>query len=407
MKYYFFILLFIVSACSTTSSNQPPKPPPPDNKSAVDTIDISFPAAVFTDLGLVAAHDHSRIIKERLASLINAAPKETSIYLSVYGFRKVPSLISAIKKAVDRNVKVHVELDMSSRSNNTSTVNKLKEIDGNIDIVGIQSDAGPTAINHNKLALFSAVTTKNGTAKNVVFTSSENWGPRTGEKIQNAAILSNKGLYQAYLQYWQEMKKRATSGMKDYNFKKYSAPKEGIWAYFYPKRKNGVSYGSDTIVDMLDGITDPSSTTIQIEMPFWTDCRIDILNKLKDLKDQGAKIEVVVRSNVGDQVHNGLITLAQRGAFVKMYNFDETNKSVQRIFLHSKVIMIRGEWKGKKTNIVITGSENFTCNALKRNNENNLLLSSYNFKHPGFFKDYEDNFEEMKKLPGICCTKKD
>jgi hypothetical protein len=347
IKYYYFVILFIVSACSTTSSNQPSKSSSPgggSNESTVDTINISFPEADFTDLGFIADHHkQSRTIIRRLVNLINAAPEGASIYTSVYGFKDEPVLISAIRRAYDRNVDLHVMLDRSSRSNNTPTANKLKAIGQDIDIVGIHNDAGPTAINHNKFALFSNVVTTSGEAKKVVFTSSENWGPHTETEIQNAAILSNKGLYQAYLQYWQNMKVHAAHGMINYTFSKYIDLKDGIWAYFYPKRKDGKYYGPDTIINILDGITDPSSTTIQIEMPFWTNCRIDIVKKLSDLMDQGAKIEVVVRSNVDSDVHAGLVELADRGAFVKMYNYsDDPGIDVKRIRLHSKVMMIRG-----------------------------------------------------------------
>ncbi len=409
-KYYLVILFTSFCACNSATINEPPTPSGGEDSSSVSNvqpISITFPEADFTELNKIKKDKRSRVIIRRLANLIDAAPKGSSIYMSIFAFdtKNEPLLIDAIRRADIRNVDLHLEVDIKP-SGNMLTVNKLKAIDQDIDIVVIDNDVSLDAINHNKFTIFSKVKTKTGLAKGVVFTSSENWGPYGEKNINNAVILANDGLYQAYLGYWKEMKQRATQGMKDYTFRKYSDPEHGIYALFYPKRKNGKPYGPDPIINILDEITDPSSTTIQIEMPTWSKCRVTIAEKLSKLMNQGAKIEVVVRSNIDDQVHDELVNLANRGAFVKTYNYSTTDKSVKWIRLHSKVMMIRGEWKGEKTNVIVTGSENYNCAAFKRNNENNIILSSHNFKHPRLFKRFEDNFNEMKTLPGICCMEK-
>lgn len=403
LRYYFCIFLLLFFACNKSSENKPQ-----DTGNSVDSslvssltpIQITLPEAVFTNPAMVAQGKHSKAIIGRLEGLINATPKDASIYMSVYLFKDEFGLISAIRKANERGVNLHIMLDRSDRSNNTATVEKLTAIGKDIEIVGIHNDASTSAINHNKFALFSNLSTKNGEVKNVVFTSSENWQPFTEKEIQNAIILSNKGLYNVYLQYWKDMRTRAAHGMVNFKFRKYIDLKEGIEAFFYPKRENGKYYGPDPIVNILDQITDPSSTTIKIEMPFWTEARLSIVEKLRNLMSKGAKVEIVVRSNVG--VHDALVDLAGEGAFVKMYNYSNV-AGIKQIQIHSKVMMIQGEWNGKKTKVIITGSENYTGNALENNNENNLLLSSYHFKHPEIFKDYEENFNKMKSLPGVCC----
>lgn len=411
LKYYFLVLLFLCIACSSSSIK--PKPPSgggndgsgveDQDTPTVEPLNITLPEADFTDPRLVAKRKHSKAIIGRLISLIDAAPEGSSIYMSYYGFNEqMYGVFSAIRKADSRGVKLHVMVDNSDRSSNGRTIEKLKAIDKDIDIVGIHNDASSSAINHNKFVLFSSLLKKSGKVKDIVFTTSENLGPHTEIEIQNAVILSNKGLYQAYLHYWEIMKSRAAHGMVNYTFRKYNALKEdGIMAFFYPKRKNGKYYGPDPIVRILDQITDPSSTTIQVEMAFWTHGRIDIVNKLSDLLDQGANLEIVVRSNV--TVHDELVDLAERGAYVKMYDYSHV-PGVIRVDIHSKVMMIRGEWRGHKTKLVIAGSENYTGNALTHNNENNILLSSYHFKHPKIFKAYEENFNEIKTLPGVCCN---
>lgn len=408
-----FILVLLLACCvaCATSSVKPPTnvddhEGDSDTSSvlAVSPINIKFPEAVFTDPKLVAQRMHSKAIIKRLEGLVNATPKGASIYFSIYHFTDEYGLINAIRDADRRGVNLHVMLDMSVRSNNGPTVAKLTTIDKDIEIVAIYNDAKPSgsAINHNKFALFTELSTKNGNVKNVVFTSSENWTKNAETKFNNAVIVSHKGLYKAYLQYWKDVKTRAGHGMVDFTFRKFNALKEdGIMAFFYPKRNNGKYYGPDPIVEILNGITNPSSTTIQIEMAFWTHKRTSILQKVRDLMKQGAKVEIIVRSNTG--LHDELVDLANQGAYVKMFNYTKV-PDVKQIKLHSKVMLIWGKWKGKETKLVITGSENYTGPALKYNNENNILLSSYHFKHPKFFKRFEDNFNAMKTLPGTCCA---
>jgi phosphatidylserine/phosphatidylglycerophosphate/cardiolipin synthase-like enzyme len=421
-KYTFLLLLFLFSACNSAPTYRPSDPSngsdgeDSSSVSSVKPIPINFPEVDFNDLAKIKKHKRSKVILQRLADLIDATPKGASIYMSIFGFnaRDESLVISAIKRADIRGVDLRIMLDRSDHTSNptgeknTNVLIKLKAIDKNIDIVGIYNDASPQAptmaINHNKFALFSKVKTKNGVVQNIVFTGSENWGPNGEKNINNVVILSHKGLYGAYLGYWQAMKKRAASGMINYTFRKYSNPNDGIWAYFFPKRKNGEYYGPDPIIKILDGITDPASTTIQIVMPFWTNGRRSIAEKLSDLMNKGAKVEVVVRSNVVSEVHDNLVALAKRGAFVKMYNYNKTqHPDIKQIKLHSKVMLIQGEWHGKKTKLVRTGSQNFTGRAMRASNNNTLLLSSYHFKHPKLFQRFEDHFNEIKTLPSVCC----
>lgn len=405
-KYYFFVFLFFCCSCKKGTGVQPP--PAGNNNSgdgsttadAVKPFNGTLPAAVFTDPRLVVQNKHSRSIILYLGSLINATPKGAAIYMSVFLFKSEPGLITAIRNAVSRGVMVHVMFDRSHSDYNDPTVEKLTSISKNIDVVSFYNNISSSAINHNKFALFSALSTTGGDIKNVVFTSSENWTPGTEQKIQNAIILSGEGLYDAFLQYWKDMKSHADHDMASYNYREYDDLKDGIQAFFYPKRKNGSYFAPDPIVHILDQITDPSSTTIQIAMAFWHD-RAGITNKLGALMSRGAKVEIVVRS--GQPAGKAIESLAKNGAFVKMYNYTNV-PGVKEIQLHSKEMIIQGEWNGHKTNVIITGSENYNYGGLMTSANNDVLLSSYRFKHPEIFKAFEDNFNAMKILPGVCCT---
>lgn len=414
VKYCFFILLLTFCACSSSTDVKPPSPPGGDDSSSVSSAEpltITLPRADFTEVSKIKKHVRSKVITQRLIGLIDATPKEASIYLSPDRLKdNMDRVIDAIKGADIRGVDLHIMLDMSSDGNrkaNKSTIKKLKLIDRDMDVVEIRIVPDGNGVNHNKFNLFSKVVTKTGEARNVVFTTSQNMFPNAEKKNQNAVTLSDGGLYQAYLGYWQDMKKYADNGKENYTYRKYSDPDNGIYAFFYPKTKNRAYFGPDPIINVLDNITDPSSATIQIVNSSWTSCRINILQKVSDLMDRGANVEIIARSSVSKKIYDGLVDLANRGAFIKLYNYDEVHHTVKQIRTHSKVMLIRGEWKGNKTNIVITGSENYSCGSLKKSYNNNILLSSYNFNHPDIFKRYEDHFNKIKKLPGVCCMTND
>jgi hypothetical protein len=373
---------------------------------------MTFPQADFNDLQKIKKHKRSKTIIKRMADLINATPKGASIYASPDRLESnMDELIAAIRRADIRGVDLHIMLDMSSPGNrraNELTVDKLKTIDKNIDLVLNRITPDGSGVNHNKFALFSKVKTTSGMAKHIVFTTSQNSFPNAQTKNQNAVSMASEGLYGAYLDYWKKMKLltgRDGRGMEKYMFKRYSDPEGGIYALFWPKTKNGKYYGSDPFIDILGDITDPSSTTIQIVMAGWTGCRRGIVEKLDDLMSKGAKVEVVAKSNASQVIYDGLVALVNKGAFIKMYNYSG-DPDVKQIRTHSKVMMIRGEWKGVKTNVVITGSENFNCPGLKRSLNNSIILSSHNFKHPKLFQRFEDHFNKIKTLPGVCCMEK-
>lgn len=402
------IFFFFCVACNKHGLKNPNTRNTDDTTISTDTTPVwavhpfndSLPEAVFTDPKFISQGLSSSTIINNLMSLINATPKEASIYISIYLFKDEPGLLTAIRNATERGVQVHVMLDRSDDNYNASTVKALEAIDKNMDIVEVYNRIKPAAINHNKFVIFSDISTKNGDIKNVVFTSSENWVPFTEKEIQNAVIVSNDGLFNAYLQYWKKMKVLADHQMINFEFMEYDDLNDGIMAFFYPKLKDGKYFEPDPIVHILDQITDPSATTIQIEMAFWTNYRIDIINKLSDLLEEGAKVEIVVRSN--QPVYNALVDLANKGAYVKMFNYSNVS-GVKQVQIHSKIMLIQGEWNGKKTHLVIAGSENYGDGPLKYSNNNNILLSSYNFKYPKVFEAYEQNFDEIKMLPGVCC----
>jgi phosphatidylserine/phosphatidylglycerophosphate/cardiolipin synthase-like enzyme len=129
-------------------------------------------------------------------------------------------------------------------------------------------------------------------------------------------------------------------------------------------------------------------------MSDWSDSRKLIIEKLDELLMKGATIEIITKSGKGPEINNGLKSLEKKGAYVKMFNMG--NVDVPKINLHSKVMMIEVVINGEKSNLVMTGTQNFTNNAIWNNNEISLFI----YNHV-FYEKYENYFQELKNLPGI------
>jgi phosphatidylserine/phosphatidylglycerophosphate/cardiolipin synthase-like enzyme len=389
---YCFVGLFIIASCKKNPNES-------SNKLAqVIPLQAPVPDAFFTDLSKVGNGLASPVIMDRLIAMLDAAPQGSSVSLCIFGFDHA-GVIDALKRANDRGVILRLMIDMSREetiAQNPPTISKLRSfINSSSEVIVIKSDAGTSSINHNKFVLFSQLETRSGKVENVIFQTSHNFTVDDTKKIQDVVILSQKGLYDAYLAYWNDMKAKAGNGMKDFYYKEYDDPATGLTACFFPKRRNGVAYGGDNIIEILDGITEPSTALIRIGMSDWVASRINIVQKLDELLAQGATIEVIAKSKADQEILDGLENLRIKGAYVKIYNLTYSNQV--KINIHSKFMLISGKWKGEQCNLLVTGSHNFTTNALRYNNEALLILKNHN----GFFSTYMKVYDDMKKLPGL------
>ena len=390
--YCFVGLFFIIASCKKNPDDSA-------NKLAqVIPLQSPVPDAFFTDLSKVGNGLASPVIMDRLIAMLDAAPQGSSVSLCIFEFDHA-GVIDALKRASDRGVILGLMIDMSREetiAQNPPTISKLRSfINSSSEVVVIKSDAGTSSINHNKFVLFSQLETKSGKVENVIFQTSHNFTVDDTKKIQDVVILSQKGLYDAYLAYWNDMKAKAENGMKDYYYKEYDNPVTGLTACFFPKRRDGATYGADIIIEILDAITEPTTALIRIGMSDWVASRINIVQKLDELLAQGATIEVIVKSKADQEILDGLENLRIKGAYVKIYNLTYSNQV--KINIHSKFMLIRGEWKGEQCDLLVTGSHNFTTNALRYNNEALLILKNHN----DFFSTYMKVYDDMKKLPGL------
>ncbi len=388
LVYILLSLLITFNACSNSDNDSVTLKEPSALLTPLTNAQAQSPQVLFADLQKIKNGEESPVIAQNLINYIDAVPQGASIHVSIYLFDYKPILL-ALRKAYLRKVNLNVMVDASDRSNNEETVNEINSWGDDIQIVQIKNDCSSTAINHNKFVLFSEITTEGEPLKNVVFQTSHNFEQISLSKIQDAVIFADTGLYNAYLSYWNSLKDHSAAGMKNYAYTEYNSGSGDLSAYFYPKRKNGERYGEDTFIEILNNIKDPSATSIQVGMSDWSDSRISILNKLEELVSQGANVEIITKtSNKGPKILTGLKDIQDQGAYVKIYNTSQIN-------IHMKVMLINGSFKNGNHNMVITGTQNFTNNAIWNNNETSIILTDH-----AFFPKYEEYFSQLKTLPG-------
>lgn len=394
LQLFLIILLFINCESIDNRDNNSS----PSTKEIKEVIPLSkapeLPKVIFTELSQITEAKKSTVIIDELIKYVNATPKEESIYISIYLFEYAP-LIQALKDAHSRGVEIYLTIDNSDRSNNQTTITELGALGENMEIIPVKNDASSIAINHNKFVLFSKIETEDQDLDQVVFQTSQNFTSSGTKKIQDALIFSNPELYNNYLDYWERIKALSTHSMSEFSYSEFTDDSEDIMLQFYPKRKNGERFGEDSIIEILNKITDPEHSSITIGMSDWADSRVIIFDKLHELLLQGAEIEIITKTGKGPEVMKMLKKLQTNGAFIKVYNMSNASE-VPVINIHTKILMIDGEYENKAQQILITGTQNFTNNAIWNNNEVSLILKNNNL-----FNVYREYFQELKALPGI------
>jgi len=354
--------------------------------------EIRLNKVLFTDPAKVKLRqENSTEIFDQLIKYFDAAPEGAIVHINIYLFSYNP-IIDAIIRAHERGVKIKLLVDRSrneSIETNTSAIAKLQtKLTGHSTFTIVNNDissGSSGSINHHKYALFSELRVNGeGMVKNVVFSTSSNFTAADMKKIQDALIISDENLYNAFKQNWETTYRYAGSGMTAYNYQTYSSWDGDTNAYFFPRRMNGSFEGNDTIIEILEKISDYANTTVQVGMSDWSDTRLNVVQKLIELKEKGVTVEVIAKSSSGPQIQAALQTLKDKGAYV--------NILVLPVNIHAKFMLIKGGWNGKpNSEVIITGTHNFTSNALKVNNEVIILL-----RNNGLFGDYQNYYHKLK-----------
>ncbi|GLY85212.1 phospholipase D-like domain-containing protein [Actinoallomurus iriomotensis] len=332
--------------------------------------------AIFNDPE--GTHSQQYAIMQQIETDIAAAPKGSVIRVAVYSM-DLDEVANALIAAHKRGVYVKVLMDQHAKN---SLWNRLvAELGSKVSTKSASSYAAlcyggcmahhysggkPVSWLHTKFFLFS------GGGKPTVTLTSANPTAIQAEVTWNNSytIVGNSGLYNAYVKNFTDMSKGSAGTHKTNYYWTYgSNPK----AYYWPK----ASGDSDTILGMLKLVTCSKTyaTQVRIAMYQWSDNRVAVAKQLASMASKGCKVAVIYTK---DQVSSGVrSTLAKSKVDVRDTTQGTNADGYASYYTHNKYLLINGRYDGVSgRQIVMTGSANYTANALYHNDETDMKLTS-------------------------------
>lgn len=304
-------------------------------------------------------------LEELLLDLLAEAPPGSEVRAAFFTWSRT-RMARAFGDALDRGVDVEVVVGNTNRhpdGRDWQAIGILKDRLG--DRLTICDEGGDngcigTGIQHNKFVLFSSL--EDG-SQDVVFQSSANLTNPQRTAFNNVVVIrGDTTLYDAYRAYWTDLKAQ----QRDLDYYRSTVGDLRTKAYFFPRD------GGDTVVNILGNVHCDQGATIRIAMAFFTNVRVAIADRLRQMAMDGCDIGLVLRdapeyNSVGGEVRSALthpdIDLAVFGV--------NDHPSV-----HSKYLIIDGAYGAQATEqkLVWTGSHNYTGPALTRNDETLLKI---------------------------------
>lgn len=391
------LLLGVFIGCSSSDDSDSSSQNPDDNNDGPENElpgDLSLLETYFSDPSEVRSSKETAVITDNLKRYIGSAVEGSEIYLNIYTFKDM-SVAEALDRAAVRGVNVHVMVDSSRTEyweDNEPAAKFLKESfesSSGSEVVGINNDI---SVNHHKHAAFSEVKLGDESIKNVVFSMSTNFTTGQYKKLQDAQVLGgNEGLYEVVVSNWETMKGFRQSGTgHEFERSSYTSDDGKVTFEFLPMRENGEWNGHHPFMDILDKVTDYENDTVRVGQSLWksTKSQMKIVDRLMEMQKGGAQVEIILsrRSGFDSEIIRAMDKLADEGADVLFLS--KNNYSA----MHSKYMMIKGNWDGKDNKWVIAGSTNFTDNAVQRAYD---LVTFIKYKK--VYNNYEKNFKKIQK----------
>ncbi|MER7493013.1 phospholipase D-like domain-containing protein [Streptomyces pharetrae] len=243
---------------------------------------------------------------------------------------------------------------------------------------------GP-AYNHNKFFVFSRIGPfDDGTSySKVVFQTSSNlsnW--YKVESFNDAVTFSDSAVYDGYASYHEKLRAgRYLAGGNNTVY--FSTPTGSTYrGYFFPRGDSSYNNpATDTIVNALDEVscaytgTDGKrhQTDIRIVMLYFNDSRIQVADKLAQLRSQGCWIDIVYAS-AESRVKSTLT-----GANIQHRACMIPNGPGIDVRPHNKQILIDGDYNGDITPRVYTGSANLIGSSLRSADESFVRITGADY----------------------------
>ena len=344
---------------------------------SVKSIDLAVPAVFFTDPDRFEAGEKDRELLQQIANMIAATPPGEEITVCVFKFG-LEDLAKQLVEAQNRGVKVRIIMNKGDTSKDTNKEVKDFLKTELADFHYIENDITDKAIIHNKFILFSGIESTTGPVHNIILQTSSNFQKKGTKKLQDMLIISSHELYYCFLDFWYEIKVLgAADELENYQYFRCS-DKQRREAFFFPKRRDKESFGSDNILKILKEIEKPGTAEIRFAHGKWDENRDELAEQLDRLRDKGAKVEVVTNYDVDKEVRKELQDLR-----------DDITYLDNTFNLHTKFFLV----KDGNSKQVWTGSHNLTKRSLRENFE--VLLK---IEHEQVYRAYLEYFNKIKQL---------
>lgn len=176
----------------------------------------------------------------------------------------------------------------------------------------------------------------------------------------------------------------------------YTFPRAGVdtlsediyWGILDNVKCTGVSSGYGT----TPSNSSTSKTVIRLAMFKWTENRLGVATKLRDLSNAGCDVQVAVSKTQGDYSRDALIAILSNGK-IKVRDLDKNSNGTGgfKNYLHHKYITINGYYDGDSSSkVVFTGSSNLSSASMRYSNE--TLIRIYT---TATHDSYLSNFNKM------------
>ncbi|GGZ49870.1 hypothetical protein GCM10010387_50200 [Streptomyces inusitatus] len=370
-----------------------------------------------------------KAIFTQLVRLIDATPPGQQILGSIFEF-KDPEVADALLAAHQRGVNVRIIVDDSTyvRDDNGKEFANLAydalkaglgnndtarswivvcddrfEDNDHIDDVrrGCISADAASAYNHNKFFLFSKTGPfDDGSAySKAVFQTSSNLGNWDKEEAFNDAVtFVDATVHDGYAAYHEKL--RAGRYLRDGQSSVYSSTPTGSTyrAYFFPR--GDPSYynpATDTIVNVLNEVAcsytgadgKRHQTDVRIVVLYFNDTRIQVADKLSELRARGCWIDIVYRS-----AQPNVVAELNRAGIQHRKCLIPNGPEID-VLPHNKHILIDGDYNGDITPRVYTGSANLTGSSLRHADEAFVRITSADYH-----AKYLSNFYKIRTACG-------
>ncbi len=332
----------------------PPLPPTPDaGPGTAPPAPRPDKTVVFTVPNAQGTPDLT--IERALLTLIAHAAPGSTIRIAMYTFTRT-SISNALLAAHRRGVDVRLVLDRVAVGEDPHRDLAAALPAGAVTVCHPDDAEGScigTNINHNKLALFSAL--QDGT-RDIVAQSSANFTTAQTKMHNNLVVIrGDHALFTAYSDYWNDLQRQ----MRDPDYYHSEAGSTGARAYFFP-RSDG-----DTILGVLTSTDCTAGAHLRLAIPYWTSARLEIATRLGEMFRAGCEVEVVAGNDDGNPAPEVAAAFSAAGVPVTLYAVGPAGQGV-----HSKYLLIEGRYfERDDQHLVWTGSHNFSGPSLTSNDE--------------------------------------